>query len=45
MTDDGVRAKVRERDGRKGRFLWAPDARVAIETYRATRCKHPADPA
>jgi hypothetical protein len=44
MTDDAFRAKVLDRGGRKGRYVWAASARVAIETYGAVRCKHPADP-
>jgi hypothetical protein len=34
----------RRRSSGQGRQLWAPDVRVALERYGATRCRHPADP-
>jgi hypothetical protein len=44
MTDEAFRAKVLRRGGRKGRYVWAPNAETAIEAYGAVRCRHPADP-
>jgi hypothetical protein len=44
MTDDAFRAKVLIRSGRKGGYLWAPNARVAIEEFGAVFCKQPEEP-
>jgi hypothetical protein len=44
MTDDAFRAKTVKHRGRRGRYVWAPDAPTAIEAYGAVRCRHPSDP-
>jgi hypothetical protein len=41
MTDDAFRAKVLDRGGRKGRYVWAANARVAIETSRGCPVQAP----
>src|SRR4051794_32604474 len=33
MTDDAFSAKHFRREGRKGRYVWAPSAEVAVRTY------------
>lgn len=44
MTDEAFSEKMVRRSGRKGQYLWAPDAATAIRGLGAVRCRHPADP-
>jgi hypothetical protein len=43
VSDAAFTAKVIRGQGRKGRYLCAPDARIAMPEFGAVRCRHPAD--